>query len=189
MGFTDARAVERAPNSIGAQHIKNPAYVDCSDSTESARRDLDFFFRAKEVWCNPKQYTLALIKPDAVANDKAQEIVNRIVYEGFVVREQQQLRLTKEGAEQFYDEDKGGDYFDSLIAFMTSGDVVALKLEREDAVNKWRSVMGSADFEEARKESPQSVRAMFATSSISNAVHGSDSNESAKRELDFFFAQ
>ena len=184
-GSTDAEeATQQAPD-----YLKNATYVYCSDSAESAKRDLALFFSAEEAFHSTKQYTLAIIKPDAVANGKAEEIVNRIVYEGFVVREQLQLKLSKERAKEFYVEHERRDFFDELIAFMTSGELVALKLEREDAVHRWRAVMGSTNFKVARKESPQSVRALYATSMIRNATHGSDSTQSAKRELAFFFTQ
>jgi len=129
------------------------------------------------------------VKPDAVAAGKAKEIVDRVQYEGFVVIAQKQIALSKERAEEFYAEHKGRGFFDELVNFMTSGDLVALKMEREGAIKAWRSVMGPTNFETARKEAPTSVRALYATSMTKNASHGSDSPQSAKRELDFFFAQ
>ena len=135
-----------------------------------------------------KEYTLALIKPDAVANGKETEIVNRIKYEGFMIVKQEKLKLTKEKAEAFYAEHKGKGFFDELVGFMCSGELVAMKLERENAIKAWRSVMGPTNFETARKEAPDSVRALYATNMTKNASHGSDSPRSAKRELDFFFA-
>merc|ERR1712025_145057 len=131
----------------------------------------------------------ALIKPDAMANGKAQEIMDRIVYEGFVIRDQLQLKLNKKRAVELYAEHKERDFFVELINFMTSGEVVVLLLEREDAVQKWRDVMGPIDIAMAKKESPQSVRALFGTNAIRNAVHGSASAESALKEFDFLFRQ
>jgi len=193
MGPTNfEEAKQQAPESIRAKYAssmtKNASHG--SDSVESAKRELAFFFpSATNEARSTKQYTLALVKPDAVAAGQAQEIVNRIKYEGFVVLEQKQLKLSKERAEEFYGEHKGRGFFDELVGFMTSGELVALKLEREDAIRRWRSVMGPTNFETAKKESPQSVRALYASSMTKNASHGSDSPQSAKRELDFFFAQ
>lgn len=193
MGPTNfEEAKEQSPESIRALYAssmtKNASHG--SDSTESAARELEFFFpSASNAARSTKQYTLALVKPDAVAAGQASEIVDRVRYEGFVVVAQQQLKLTKERAEEFYGEHKGRGFFDELVAFMTSGELVALKLEREGAIKAWRTVMGPTNFETARKEAPTSVRALYATSMTKNASHGSDSPQSAKRELDFFFAQ
>jgi len=177
---------ESAPMS---EPIKRDQNAYCSDSTATAKSDLDLLLPAMEAPSSTKQYTLALIKPDAVASGNTQDIIDRIIYEGFVIRDQLQFKLSKERAAEFYAEHKGRDFFGELIAFMASGEVVALKLEREGAIQKWLEVMGSSDIEVAKKESPQSVRALFATNAIRNATHGSDSEASAKRELDFFFAQ
>merc|ERR1712013_942865 len=155
----------------------------------SARRELEFFFAtASNAQRGTKQYTLALIKPDAVAAGNGEAIVNRIKYEGFAVIAQKRMTLSKERAEAFYAEHKGRGFFDELVAFMISGDLLALKLEREDAIKTWRRVMGPTNFETAKNEAPQSVRALYATSMTKNASHGSDSAQSAKRELGFFFA-
>jgi len=185
-------ARKHAPNSIRGQYavssIKNAAH--CADSAESAKRELAMFFPCvSDEVRSAKQYTLALIKPDAMANGKAQEIMDRIVYEGFVTRDQLQLKLNKKRAVELYAEHKERDFFGELIAFQTSGAVVALLLEHEDAVQKWRDVMGPVDIALAKKESPQSVRALFGTNAIRNAVHGSMSEQSAKRELGLFFKQ
>jgi len=174
-------------NEQSPELIKNHKYVYCSDSTTTAQRDLRLLYPTKAVYFSAKQYTLALIKPDVVARGKAQEIIDRIVYEGFVIREQVKLKLNKERAAEFYIRHKKRDFFDELIGYLTSGEIIALKLERECAIQKWRDLMGSADVEEAKARSPQSVRAMYATSLIRNAVHGSDFSHAARTELEFFF--
>jgi len=159
-----------------------------SDSVESAARELEFYFpTASNELRVSKEYTLALVKPDAV--DKAEEIVNRIVYEGFVIVQQKKMKLDKAKAEAFYAEHKERGFFGELVEFMCSGDLVALKLERENAIATWRSVMGPTNFETARKEAPDSIRGLYATNMTKNSSHGSDSPQSAKRELDFFFAK
>jgi len=188
--FEEAKA--QSPQSIRAlfasSMTKNASHG--SDSVDAAARELEFFFpTSSNAARGTKEFTLALVKPDAVAAGKAKEIVDRVQYEGFVVVAQKQIALSKERAEEFYGEHKGRGFFDELVAFMSSGDLVALKMEREGAIKAWRSVMGPTNFETARKEAPTSVRALYATSMTKNASHGSDSPQSAKRELDFFFAQ
>merc|ERR1712242_98287 len=185
-------AKKECPSSIRALYAssmtKNASHG--SDSVESAKRELEFYFATKQnVPRSTKEFTLAMIKPDAVSAGKADEIVNRIKYEGFVVVEQEELKLDKERAEAFYAEHKGKGFFDELMAFMTSGSIVAMKLERENAIKTWRTVMGPTNFEVAKQEAPDSVRALYASNMTKNASHGSDSAESAKRELDFFFGQ
>ena len=82
---------------------------------------------------------------------------------------------------------QGKAFFDDLVGFMTSGPIYALKLEKVDAINSWRSLMGPSNFETAQEEAPDSLRATFGFNTTQNAVHGSDSPDSAVRELDFFF--
>jgi len=193
MGPADVEeARKHAPNSIRGKYavslIKNA--VHCADSEESAKRELAMFFPCVlNKVRSAKQYTLALIKPDAVVSGSAQEIVNRVVYEGFVIRDQLQLKLSKESVVELYAEHKERDFFAQLVTFMVSGEVLALLLEHEDAVQKWRDVIGPVDIAMAKKESPQSVRGLFGTNAIRNAVHGSMSEQSAKRELGLFFKQ
>merc|ERR1712242_395390 len=158
------------------------------DSVESAKKELEFHFPTKQnTPRSTKEYTLAMIKPDAVSAGKAGEIVNRIKYEGFVVVEQEGMKLTKERAEAFYAEHKGKGFFGELVEFMVSGPIYALKLGASNAILKWRSLMGPTNFETAKQEAPQSIRALYASSMTKNASHGSDSVESAKRELEFYF--
>jgi len=185
-------AKQEAPQSIRALYAssmtKNASHG--SDSVESAKKELEFHFPTKEnTPRSTKEYTLAMIKPDAVSAGKADEIVNRIKYEGFVVVEQEEMKLDKDRAEAFYAEHKGKGFFGELVEFMTSGSIVALKLERENAIKTWRTVMGPTNFEVAKEQAPDSVRALYATNMTKNASHGSDSFDSAKRELDFFFSE
>merc|ERR1711994_219219 len=193
MGPTNFETARKeAPDSIRALYAssmtKNASHG--SDSVESAKRELEFYFATKEnAPRSTKEFTLAMIKPDAVSAGKTDEIVNRIKYEGFVVVEQEEMKLDKERAEAFYAEHKGKGFFGELVEFMTSGSIVALKLERENAIKTWRTVMGPTNFEVAKQEAPDSVRALYATNMTKNASHGSDSAESAKRELDFFFSE
>jgi len=191
MGPTNFEVAKKdSPQSIRAKYAssmtKNASHG--SDSVDSARRELEFYFPTKSNESRgSKEFTLALIKPDAVSNGNTENIVNRIKYEGFVVVDSKKEKLTKERAEAFYAEHKGRSFFDELVEFMTSGDLVALKLERENAIKTWRNIMGPTKYEQAVKESPDCIRALFATNTTKNASHGSDSKQSAKRELDFFF--
>merc|ERR1712154_744020 len=90
---------------------------------------------------------------------------------------------------EFYAEHKGKDKIDALVAFMTSGDLVALRLEKKNAIQAWRQLMGPRDFETVQKQAPRSIRAIYGSSTMKYAVHGSDSLRSAVRELTFFFPQ
>ena len=121
--------------------------------------------------------TLSIIKPDAVAKGHVEEICERLNSNG--------LHLDREKAEGFYIEHKGKPFFEDLVAFMTSGPVQVQVLEGEEAISKYREVMGNTNPEEA---APGTIRADFADSIDANAVHGSDSPESAKREIEYFFA-
>merc|ERR1719187_1946595 len=138
-------AKKKAPQSIRAQLgssiIKNATHASASKA--AAARELDFFFDCEQ--------TLALIKPDAVAAGKADAIVAIIECEGFTVMERAQLTLSKQRAEEFYAEHKDKDAFDELIAFMTSGELVALRLEKKNAIKAWRELTGPADFKAAQK--------------------------------------
>jgi len=128
--------------------------------------------------------TLAIIKPDAVENKFIGKIITLIEFHGFTISKMRMLRLKKEEAQKFYSIHSGKPFFDQLVDFMSSGDIVALCLESENAVEKWREVIGATDPEMAKQGT---IRKIFASSKQCNAVHGSDSNENAKIELDFFF--
>jgi nucleoside-diphosphate kinase len=128
--------------------------------------------------------TLCIIKPDAVENGKIGSILGHLENEGFAFRAIRMTRLTRAEAEGFYAEHKGRGFFDELITFMTRGPVVLVALEREDAVAKYREVIGATD---PKKAAPGTIRALFGGSVGENAVHGSDKVETAARELAWFF--
>ena len=130
--------------------------------------------------------TLAIIKPDAVAAGHAGRIIAKLQDEGFVVRGLKMLRLTEVQAQAFYAVHKERPFYGSLVEFMTSGPVVPLALERDNAVPQLREVMGATD---VAKAAPGTIRQMFGTSIERNAIHGSDSPENAALELVFFFAR
>ena len=131
------------------------------------------------------QRTLSIIKPDAVAKGHVEEICGRLNSNGLTIIEKQSLHLDREKAEGFYIEHKGKPFFEDLVTFMTSGPVQVQVLEGEEAISKYRDVMGNTNPQEA---APGTIRADFADSIDANAVHGSDSPESAKREIEYFFA-
>jgi nucleoside-diphosphate kinase len=128
--------------------------------------------------------TFAIIKPDAVAAGQAGEILAAIEKEGFKVRALRMQHLTQKEAEGFYAVHKERPFFPSLVKFMTEGPVVLLALEREDAVKKWREVMGATNPANAAEGT---IRKRFASSIERNCVHGSDAPETAATELAYFF--
>lgn len=128
--------------------------------------------------------TFAIIKPDAVAAANAGNIIALIESNGFKILALRMQRLTRAEAEGFYAVHKGKGFFEELVSFMTEGPVVLLALEREDAVNKWREVMGATD---PAKAADGTVRKLYGTNIGRNASHGSDSDENAAIELAWFF--
>ena len=128
--------------------------------------------------------TLAIIKPDAVADGHVGAILTRIEEAGFRITAMKLTRLTRRQAEGFYHVHRGKPFFDSLVTFMTSGPVVLLELEGEDAIARWRAMMGPTNAAEAPAGT---LRAAFGSNIERNAVHGSDAPETAEFERAFFF--
>lgn len=138
-----------------------------------------------------KSKTLAIIKPDAVRAKNIGEIITEIENSDFEIVDMGMFKLTYSLAEQFYVSHQGKDFFDRLCHFTSSGLLVAMVLETEgDAVEKWRKMIGNTYPEKAE---PDTLRAKYGTPSIywdyyySNALHGTDSIENVKYEIDFFF--
>ena len=129
--------------------------------------------------------TLAIIKPDAVAAGHIGKIIAHLEKEGFKVREAQLVRLDQTRAESFYEVHRERPFFKSLVAFMTSGPAMPLALERDNAVAHLRKVIGATDPAQAE---PGTIRKLDAQSKEKNAIHASDSDENAAREVAFFFA-
>ncbi|MDE1460506.1 nucleoside-diphosphate kinase [Spartinivicinus poritis] len=129
--------------------------------------------------------TLSIIKPDAVAKNVIGQIYSRFEQAGLKVVAAKMLHLSQEKAEGFYAEHKERPFFKDLVAFMTSGPVVVSVLEGENAVIAHRDLMGATNPKEA---AAGTIRADFAETIDENAVHGSDSAESAAREVAYFFA-
>ncbi|MSR07461.1 MAG: nucleoside-diphosphate kinase [Gemmatimonadetes bacterium] len=130
--------------------------------------------------------TLTIIKPDAVAGGKAGKVLAHLEAAGFVVRAARMTRLSRAQAEAFYEVHKGRPFFDSLCTFMTSGPCIPMVLERADAVAHLRKAIGATDPAQAE---PGTIRKLFAESKERNAIHASDSEDNAKREIGFFFAE
>lgn len=128
--------------------------------------------------------TLAIIKPDAVKKNVIGDIIQRIEKEGFRIRQLKMLHLSKEEAEGFYIVHKEKPFYNSLTEFMSSGEIVVMELEREQAIKTWRSVMGATDPAMAE---PGTIRRQFGFSVERNATHGSDAPETAEWELGYFF--
>jgi nucleoside-diphosphate kinase len=131
------------------------------------------------------EQTLAIIKPDAVAARYVGRIVHRIEEAEFQIRAMHLLKLSPVEAEGFYAVHRQRPFFKSLTAFMASGPVVVLALEAEDAIKKWRGLMGATD---PAKADPGTLRKEFGASIEHNATHGSDAPETAAFELGYFFA-
>ncbi len=129
--------------------------------------------------------TLSIIKPDAVGKNVIGEIYSRFEKAGLKIVAAKLLQLDDESAGGFYAEHKGKPFYDDLIEFMTSGPVMVQVLEGEDAVALNRKLMGATNPAEA---DPGTIRADYAQSIDANAVHGSDSTQSAQREVSYFFS-
>ena len=130
------------------------------------------------------QKTYTMIKPDGVRNGHIGEIVNRFERAGLTIEQMRLEMVTPEQAKANYAEHEGKPFYEGLIAYVTSGPVVKMVVSGEGAVSKVRSLMGSANPAEA---APGTIRGDFGLSMDENVIHGSDSTESAEREIGVFF--
>jgi nucleoside-diphosphate kinase len=128
--------------------------------------------------------TLSIIKPDGVARGLIGEVIKRLESNGLKLIAMKMLKMTKEQAESFYAVHKERPFFQSLTYFMTSGPVVVMVLDGENAIARYRDIMGATDYREAAQGT---IRRDFATDIEKNIVHGSDSPETAAFEIGFFF--
>jgi len=126
-----------------------------------------------------------MIKPDAFKNGHAGAIIDRIIKEGFIVKAMKMLKLSPEKAGEFYAVHKERPFYGELVEFMSSGPIVAAILEKENAVEDFRKLIGATNPANAEEGT---IRKLYATSVGENAVHGSDSDENAKIEGDFMFS-
>ncbi|MBT3849173.1 MAG: nucleoside-diphosphate kinase [Candidatus Marinimicrobia bacterium] len=130
--------------------------------------------------------TFAIIKPDAVNNRYTGKIYDRILQTGFTILSAKLLKMTLAQAEGFYAVHRERPFYGELTTFMSSGACMVLALEKENAVAAWRETIGATNPEEAAEGT---IRKDFATSLGENAVHGSDSDENAEKEIAFFFTE
>jgi nucleoside-diphosphate kinase len=131
------------------------------------------------------QRTLAIIKPDAVAKGVMGQILGRIEQAGFKILAARLIHMTEREAVGFYAVHRDKPFFRSLCEFMTQGPCLPMVLEAENAIQRWRDLMGATDF---RKAAPGTIRADFASSIEANAVHGSDGPDTATVEIGYFFS-
>lgn len=130
--------------------------------------------------------TLSIIKPDAVKAGYSGKIISMLEENGFFIKAIKKIHLTKKQAEGFYIVHKDRPFYDSLTTFMSSGSIIVMVLEKENAIADYRSLMGATD---PSKAQAGTIRALYAKNIEENAVHGSDSKESADFEISYFFSQ
>ncbi|XP_063955495.1 thioredoxin domain-containing protein 3 homolog isoform X18 [Lytechinus pictus] len=189
-------AKEEAPESLRAQFgtDKKMNAMHGADSSETAARELAFLLPNFNIPIVPGtgpppaiEKTLALIRPSALKDHK-DEMIQKIQEAGFEVCLQKMVQLTEEQAKEFYKEQEGTPHFEDLIREMTSGEVLALGLAKESAIQSWRNFIGPTTIDEAKEKAPESLRAQYSVPEAQiNVVHGSDSVETAEKELGFFF--
>lgn len=129
--------------------------------------------------------TLAIIKPDAIQNRLTGKIIGHILDSGFDIIAMKKIHLSVAEAKEFYEIHKEKPFYSDLVSFMTSGPCVVLTLQKEEAVEAWRNSIGATDPSEA---SSGTIRNLYADNVQNNAVHGSDSDENAIKEIAFFFS-
>ncbi len=129
--------------------------------------------------------TFTMIKPSAVKAGFTGKILDKILEGGFGIKAMKMVVLTRDQAGQFYEMHKGKPFYDELITFMSSGPVVAAVVEKENAVDNFRKYIGATD---PAKAEEGTIRKLYGFSLSENAIHGSDSDESAVREISFFFS-
>ena len=129
--------------------------------------------------------TFTMIKPDAFKNGYAGAILDRILKEGYTIKALKMIRLTPEKAAEFYAVHKERSFFQELVDFMSQGPIITAILEKDNAVEDFRKLIGATD---PAKAAEGTIRKLFATSVGENAIHGSDSDENAKIEGDFMFS-
>ncbi|XP_065865405.1 probable nucleoside diphosphate kinase 5 isoform X1 [Euphorbia lathyris] len=136
-----------------------------------------------------EEETLGMIKPDGLLGNHTEKIKKVIMESGFSIFKEIITQLDEERASKFYADHSLKGFFPNLIKYMTSGPVLAMVLKKENAVADWRTLIGPTDSHKAKTTHPQSIRAMCGLDSQKNCVHGSDSVQSAQREISFFFGE
>ena len=128
--------------------------------------------------------TLALIKPDAVNRNIIGEIIALIEQKGFTIRDMKFMKMSQSIAEKFYEAHKEKSFYDKLVTYMTSGNIIALILEKDNAVKLFRDLIGSTDPQLAEEGT---IRKLYAIDKSFNSIHGSDSDANAEREISIIF--
>ena len=131
-----------------------------------------------------KEDTLSIIKPDAVERNLSEDIKQEFKKNGFIIAKEKKIKLEKNEAEKFYQVHQSKPFYDDLCSYLSSGPIVVMILERENAILKNRELMGATD---PTKAEEGTIRKKYGISIDKNSVHGSDSPENAKIEIDFFF--
>ena len=131
-----------------------------------------------------KERTLSIIKPDGVSRNLIGAVVKRLEEEGLNIMAMKMIRMTKEQAKGFYKVHEGKPFYESVTGFMSSGPCVVMALEGEDVIKRYRKLMGATNYKEAEEGT---IRRDFATDIEKNVVHGSDSEENARSEINYFF--
>ena len=133
---------------------------------------------------NNLEQTLSIIKPDAVERNLSEEIKKEFIKNNFMILKEKKIYISKSEAEEFYKVHETKPFYNDLCAYLSSGPIIVMVLEKENAVTENRKVMGATDPKEAEEGS---IRKKFGISIDKNSVHGSDSTENAKKEINFFF--
>ncbi len=128
--------------------------------------------------------TLGIVKPDGLRRKLIGRVISRIEEAGLIIRGLKTVRLTRPQAEEFYAVHRGKPFYPTLVEFMTSGPIVVMVIGGDDAINRWRALMGATD---PAKAAAGTIRRDFGTSVEKNVVHGSDAPETARVEIAFFF--
>ncbi len=128
--------------------------------------------------------TYAMVKPDGVKRGLVGEVVRRLEQKGFRIVGMKLMQIPREVAERHYGEHQGKPFFEGLVSFITSGPVVAMAVEGENAISEWRKMMGATNPKDAALGT---IRGDFASTIDENVAHGSDAPETAEREIDIFF--
>ncbi|KAG8656523.1 probable nucleoside diphosphate kinase 5 isoform X2 [Manihot esculenta] len=150
---------------------------------------LHFPTRSSSNGSTEEEETLAMVKPDGVLGNYTERIKNAVVESGFSIIRETVIQLDEHRASTFYVEHSSKSFFSSLVKYMTSGPVLVMILKKENAVADWRAIIGPTDARKAKITHPHSIRAMCGLNAEKNCVHGSDSLESARREISFFFGE
>ena len=128
--------------------------------------------------------TLSIIKPDAVERNLVEDIKNIFIKNNLTIKDSKKIHISKDEASEFYKVHQSKPFYDDLCSYLSSGPIIVMVLEGENAVKKNREIMGATNPKEAK---PNTIRKLYGISIDKNSVHGSDSSENAKQEISFFF--